>query len=113
MRADEIPGRPDVVIPSVEAYYDAKYPIEKLFIVGVKTTCRDRWRQVLNEGKRVEAKHIITTQQGSSSPQLQEMKDAKVTLVVPERLHSKYPQDAPLELVSLQIFLETVKKKLA
>ncbi len=48
-----IDGKPDVVIPSEDAYHNINYPLEKLFIVGVKTTCKDRWRQVLNEGKRV------------------------------------------------------------
>ena len=40
-------GRPDIVIPSEKAYFDPAWPEEKLFIVGLKTTCKDRWRQVL------------------------------------------------------------------
>lgn len=112
MRADEIPGKPDVVIPSVGAYNDASYPVDRLFIVGVKTTCKDRWRQVLNEGKRVPVKHIITTQRGISITQLQEMKDANVTLVVPKSLHSKYPKKSPLTLVTVEDFVKSVKTKL-
>jgi len=40
----KIDGNPDIIIPHEEAYYDSKYPKNKLFIIGVKTTCKDRWR---------------------------------------------------------------------
>lgn len=112
MRAVEIPGKPDVVIPSVEAYFDNSYPTDRLFVVGVKTTCKDRWRQVLNEGRRVPNKHIITIQPGISAPQLEEMREANVTLVVPERLHKQYPPDRPMELLTLARFAEAVRGRL-
>ncbi len=51
MRPD-IDGKPDVIIPDREAYYNSSYPLDKLWVVGIKTTCKDRWRQVLNEGQR-------------------------------------------------------------
>ena len=79
-----IDGEPDVVIPSERAYYDPAFPLDKLFIVGIKTTCRDRWRQVLNEGKRKRDKYIITLQPGISVRQIREMDDSGVRLVVPE-----------------------------
>lgn len=34
--------RPDIIIPSKAAYEDASVPEEKLFVVGIKTTCKDR-----------------------------------------------------------------------
>jgi hypothetical protein len=112
MRVADIPGKPDVVIPSAAAYFDETYPVEKLFIVGVKTTCKDRWRQVLNEGKRVSDKHIITIQPGISAPQLEEMRESRVTLVVPEKLHGQYPPEKPMELLTLATFVETVRGRL-
>jgi hypothetical protein len=78
----------------------------------VKTTCKDRWRQVLNEGRRVPDKHIITIQPGISAPQLAEMREARVTLVVPERLHDQYPPERPMELLSLARFVDTVRGRL-
>jgi hypothetical protein len=71
------------MIPSEEAYNDKDYPADQLCIIGVKRTCRDRWRQVLNEGKRVEAKHILTMQPTLSTDQLKQMNDRQVRLVVP------------------------------
>ena len=60
-------GKPDIIIPNEQAYFDDTFPKEKLFIVGLKTTCKDRWRQVLNEAPKHKSKHIVTLQQGISS----------------------------------------------
>ena len=108
----EVDGRPDVVIPSLRAYNDPQYPIRKLFIIGVKTTCKDRWRQVLNEGKRVPEKYLITTQQGISSGQLKEMSDARITLIVPKPLHKDYPESSGVPLLDFESFLSLVRLRL-
>jgi len=52
------------LIPGEEAYFDVSWPEKRLFVIGLKTTCKDRWRQVLDEGRRVRTKHIVTLQQG-------------------------------------------------
>lgn len=105
-------GRPDIVIPDEKAYFDPAFPVDRLFVVGLKTTCKDRWRQVLNEGRRVQAKHILTLQQGISGPQLQEMHAAGVSLVVPQSLHKSFPKDGAMALLSIEAFLNTVKDRL-
>ena len=106
-------GRPDIVIPSEEAYLDPSWPEKRLFVVGLKTTCKDRWRQVLNEGRRVQAKHILTLQQGITGNQLKEMQEAQISLVVPRRLHSKYPKAWQPALLDVQGFIDNVKHQLA
>ena len=113
MRPAGIDGKPDVVIPSAEAYFDRTYPADKLFIVGIKTTCKDRWRQVLNEGRRVSEKHILTLQPGISSNQLVEMHTAGVILVVPARLHRQYPRERNITLLTVEQFIDSVHAKLA
>ncbi|HZH30442.1 MAG TPA: type II restriction endonuclease [Pyrinomonadaceae bacterium] len=113
MRPTKIDGKPDIVIPSEEAYFDSTYPLEKLFVVGVKTTCKDRWRQVLNEGKRVPDKYILTIQQGISTNQLNEMHAANVTLIVPQRLHKDYPKKRDVTLLNLEQFITTVRAQMA
>lgn len=50
------------------------FPANKLVFLGAKTTCKDRWRQVLNEADRIETKYLFTLQQGISKNQLREMK---------------------------------------
>jgi type II restriction enzyme len=108
----KIDGKPDVVIPSEDAYRDSSYPLEKLFIIGIKTTCKDRWRQVLNEGKRQPDKHILTLQPGISGNQLEEMRSANVTLIVPRQLHKDFPKERRITLLNLEEFFSTVRTQL-
>jgi len=105
--------RPDVLIPGKAAYEDAAFPEAKLFVVGVKTTCKDRWRQVLQEAPRVRHKHILTLQKGISPGQMDEMQASDVTLVVPGSLHNDYPEARRDELVTVGAFIEDVRAALA
>jgi hypothetical protein len=102
--------RPDIIIPGKAAYDDARYPAGKLVMVGVKTTCKDRWRQVTKEAPRVPVKHILTLQEGISSKQLAEMKQAGVTLVVPKPLHKKYPKQRDITLLDLETFIADIRQ---
>ena len=110
----KIEGNPDVVIPSLSAYEDEEYPSDKLFMVGIKTTCKDRWPQVLKEAKRVKEKHLLTLQKGMGVKQLKEMQAAGVTLVVPNEYHSFYPpaEKTGMKLITVQQFIDKVHKAL-
>jgi len=112
MRPPEIDGEPDVVIPSVAAYLDSTWPTERLFVVGVKTTCKDRWRQVLNEARRVQHKYILTVQPGISEKQLTEMYQAGVSLIVPKALHRDYPANTQVEILTMEQFVARVENDL-
>lgn len=113
MRPKNIRGEPDVVFPSAEAYCSPDYPASNLIVMAVKTTCKDRWRQVLNEAPRVPKKFILTTQPGISRTQLCEMHDAGVSLVVPEQIHSAYPKTGHnLEILTLGDFIQHVSDTL-
>jgi len=105
----KIDGRPDIVIPGAAAYHDPDFPIERLFVVGLKTTCKDRWRQILNEGTRVPTKHLITMQRGISTNQLGEMVNAGVSLIVPASIHRQYPADSPMALKSIDNFIDEIR----
>jgi len=107
-----IDGRPDVVIPGADAYLDPEYPVERLFVVGLKTTCKDRWRQILNEGTKVPTKHLITMQRGISANQLGEMVNAGVSLIVPTSLQKQYPAKSPMHIKSIDRFIQDVHKVL-
>jgi type II restriction enzyme len=107
-----IDGKPDFIIPSVEAYNDPSYPVDRLFVVGLKTTCKDRWRQVLNEGQRVPTKHLLTLQKGISGNQLAEMSKANVSLVVPQPLHKEYPKERAMDILSIDRFISDVQERL-
>jgi hypothetical protein len=103
-----LPGKPDVVIPSADAYRDNDYPLEKLCVIGIKMTCKDRWRQVLNEAKRVDKKHLLTMQQAISPNQLTEMQDAGLTLIVPKKLQKGYPEH-PIKILTIDEFIGGIR----
>lgn len=104
------PGRrPDFLFPSETAYKDTSFPSSALRMLAVKTTCRDRWRQILNEATRIERKHLLTLQEGISEGQFQEMTDANVQLVVPGPLIEKFPQKVRPHLMTLESFIKEVR----
>jgi type II restriction enzyme len=102
--------KPDFLFPSEEKYRDMAYPSEKLVFLGAKTTCKDRWRQIINEADRVGQKHLFTLQQGISARQLEEMQDEKVTLVVPAQYIATYPREKRHLIWTLQQFIGFVKE---
>ncbi len=102
-------SEPDILIPGKAAYENPNYPAEKLCLLGLKTTCKDRWRQVLNEGRRVKSKHILTLQKGISVNQLNEMHDSGITLVVPEVYRRAYPAESRMRILTVESFVGTVK----
>lgn len=116
MRATVEGTRPDILMPGKKAYEDAgrgKYPLKKLIMVGVKTTCKDRWRQVISEAPQIPVKHILTLQAGISPKQLEEMHRSNVVLVVPKALHKSYPNQMPVKLLSIEDFFASARKILA
>lgn len=105
--------RPDFIFPSEDAYHDISFPIEKLTSLAAKTTCKDRWRQILNEADRLRdgRKYLCTLQQGISGAQMDEMEAEKVTLVVPKSYISTYPKDRQDRIWTIKKFVDYVKEK--
>lgn len=100
------PGkRPDFLFPSQAAYRDPSFPAARLRMLATKTTCRDRWRQVLNEADRIPIKHLLTLQEGVSETQFREMTQASVQLVVPEPLIAKFPASIRADIQTLESFM--------
>jgi type II restriction enzyme len=104
---------PDFLFPRETAYHDCDFPVEKLIFLGAKTTCKDRWRQVINEADRIHDKHLFTLQQGISTQQLNEMEAEHITLVVPAPFINAYPLEKRDTIWSLRKFIAFVKEKAA
>jgi len=103
--------KPDFLFPNGKCYHNLQFPADDLIVLGVKTTCKDRWRQVLNEADRVEVKFLFTLQQGISKNQLKEMHDSRLTLVVPHKFIASFPQEYQAEISDLTGFIQMVRKK--
>lgn len=109
-QSESEPGkRPDFIFPSEAAYKEPSFPSEKLRMLAAKTTCKDRWRQILNEADRIRTKHLLTLQEGVSENQFREMSESGVRLVVPEDLHHAYPGSVRPLLLSLESFIGNIR----
>lgn len=66
--------KPDFIFPDIKSYYKEPKGSNKLIFLGAKTTCKDRWRQIIAEADKIPQKHLFTLQQGISKNKLKEMK---------------------------------------
>lgn len=103
--------KPDFLFPSQEAYHDYSFPTDYIISLAAKTTCKDRWRQVLNEADRLrdKPKYLCTLQQGISGAQMDEMQTENVILVVPKPYIATYPKDRRDRIWTLARFVQYVK----
>lgn len=103
--------KPDFLFPSETDYHDMTFNVEKLCTLAAKTTCKDRWRQILNEADRLRDKNkfLCTLQQGISAAQMDEMQAEKVILVVPKSYHSAYPKEKRDRIWTIRKFVDYIK----
>lgn len=99
-------NRPDFLFPGAAAYHDPAVPAERLLMLGSKTTCKDRWRQVLSEAARIGNKHLLTLEPGISESQTTEMRDKRLQLVLPASIHESYRPGQRPDLSSLRGFID-------
>jgi type II restriction enzyme len=105
--------KPDFIFPDGLSYHNFEFPADKLTMLGAKTTCKDRWRQVLNEADRIKDKHLFTLQKGVSANQLREMKAEHLTLVVPKENLSDFHPDYREGILCLSDFIGMVRERQA
>lgn len=103
--------KPDFLFPSQKAYHDYSFSTDYIISLAAKTTCKDRWRQVLNEADRLrdKTKYLCTLQQGISVAQMDEMQDENVILVVPKPYIETYPKERRDRIWTLSRFVQHVK----
>jgi hypothetical protein len=80
-------------------------------MMGAKTTCKDRWRQVLAEAKRIERKHLLTLEAAISVAQTDQMEEHKLQLVIPRGLHETFTPAQQKTLLNLSDFTTMVKDR--
>jgi hypothetical protein len=101
--------RPDFLFPSKADYENPDFPESRLRMLAAKTSCKDRWRQVINEASRIRTKHLLTLQEGVSEGQFREMTEAGVRLVVPAGVHRAFPDSVKPHLITLEGFIADVR----
>lgn len=104
-------SKPDFLFPSVERYHDPTFPADSLTMLGVKSTCKDRWRQILSEADRIKKKHLLTLETAISIHQTREMQAKHLQLVVPASIHASYTPEQSGWLMNVSDFLLLVRNK--
>ena len=104
-------NKPDFLFPGQREYLDVTFPVERLTMLGAKSTCKDRWRQVLSEANRINQKHLLTIEPGISENQTNEMKAKNLQLVLPDSLRETYTPAQREWLMNVTTFVELVKSR--
>ena len=99
----------DFLFPGEAAYADPDFPASDLRMLAVKTTCKDRWRQVLAEASRIKVKHLLTLEPSISRTQTAEMQASLLQLVLPRSMHDTYHEDQRGWLIDIRRFLDEVR----
>lgn len=103
--------KPDFLFPGYEEYHDPTFNPINLTMLGVKTTCKDRWRQVLTEANRIPKKHLLTLEAAISSNQTNEMQSKSLQLVLPRRIHESYTDLQRSWLMDISEFIRLVSER--
>jgi hypothetical protein len=104
-------AKPDFLFPGGAQYFNAAFPVAWLTLLGAKTSCKDRWRQILAESARVKDKHLVTLEPAISSDQLAQMRRHNLQLVIPAALHATYPRAEQASLWDMATFIAVVGDK--
>src|SRR3546814_1796322 len=96
-------SKPDFLLPGQEEYYDPAFNPLLLTMLAVKSTCKDRWRQVLAEADKIDDKHLLTLEPRISANQTSEMQAKRLQLVVPRPLHKTYNADQQADRKSTRL----------
>ncbi|MCT7308428.1 type II restriction endonuclease [Ralstonia wenshanensis] len=101
--------KPDFLFPGAREYHDPLFPTGKLLMLGAKTSCKDRWRQVLAEAAKIKEKHLCTLEAGISENQTSQMAAHGLRLVVPRQYHSTFNAKQREWLLSLKDFIDIAR----
>lgn len=104
-------AKPDFLFPGINEYKDMDFLPIKLTMLGVKSTCKDRWRQVLTEANRIAKKHLLTLESAISQNQTIEMQQHNLQLVVPQKLHFTFNSEQQKWLFTFEQFITLVKER--
>ena len=104
-------SKPDFIFPGSTEYHDPEYDALNLTMLGVKSSCKDRWRQVLAEADRIERKHLLTLEAAISKNQTDEMEAKQLQLVLPKEIHQTYSSEQQTWLMDVSEFTKFVLEK--
>ena len=103
--------KPDFIFPGEKEYRNSDFPVSLLTMLAAKSTCKDRWPQILPEAERIEQKNLVTLEPGISERQTEMMRQSNVQLIVPADISSSYTDKQQSWLWSVADFVQLVSKR--
>jgi hypothetical protein len=110
-KATEGKAKPDFLFPGIEEYKNENHNAALLTMLGAKTTCKDRWRQVLAEAKRIDHKHLLTLEAAISVAQTDQMMEHNLQLVIPRGLHATFTPAQQRTILNVAEFTAMVRDR--
>lgn len=100
--------KPDFIFPGKTEYFDSTFSTNLLTMLAAKSTCKDRWSQILPEAARLTERHLVTLEPGISEPQTKTMQAEGVQLIVPGNIRTSYTTAQQSWLWSIEDFVKLV-----
>ena len=104
-------AKPDFIFPGQIEYHDLNFNVLNLTMLGVKSSCKDRWRQVLVEADRINNKHLLTLEASISKNQTNEMMSKNLQLVIPNEIQKTYTANQQEWLINVTEFVDLVRNR--
>ncbi len=105
--------KPDFIFPGKKEYFDTDFDIDLLTTLAAKSSCKDRWSQILPEAERILVKHLITLEPGISEAQTEMMRQSNVQLIVPSDIRISYTGTQQDWILSISDFVNLVRDRQA
>jgi EcoRII C terminal len=103
-------SKPDFLFPGAKEYHDSSINSPPLRMLAAKSTCKDRWRQILAEATRIPQKHLFTLETAISESQTTEMASHSVQLVVPPSIAKTFSVQQQRQLINLKEFVGLLER---
>ncbi|MET1414390.1 type II restriction endonuclease [Roseibium sp. HPY-6] len=100
--------KPDFIFPGKDEYFDPEFNTSRLTMLAAKSTCKDRWPQILPEAERIETKHLITLEPAISLPQTSLMQESGVQLIVPDSIRGSYSNLQQENIWTIAKFIDVI-----
>ena len=82
-----------------------------LTMLAAKSSCKDRWSQVLPEAERIKQKHLLTLEPAIAESTTDTMRASSLQLIVPTEIQQTYKKPQQEWLWNVGDFLELVKDR--
>jgi len=103
--------KPDYIFPGRDEYFNSSFDVSRLTMLAAKSSCKDRWSQVLPEAERIEQKHLLTLEPAISESTTDTMRASSLQLVVPAEIQGSYKEQQQDWLWNVEDFISLVKER--